>query len=113
MSERLKNKVCIITGGARGIGAATASLFAREGASVTIGDLKDDLGGKLAEHIRQAGGNAIYVHADVTQAADARQLSDRTVEAFGRIDVLFNNAGTAIQGKVDVLSEETGTPHSR
>lgn len=106
MSQRLKDKVCIITGGARGIGAATARLFAREGAAVVIGDLKDDLGERLVEEIQDAGGKAIYVHTDVTKIDDARRLAEAAVAAHGAVHVLLNNAGTAIQGKVDVLSEE-------
>jgi NAD(P)-dependent dehydrogenase (short-subunit alcohol dehydrogenase family) len=106
MSERLKDKVCIITGGARGIGATTARLFAREGASVVIGDIKDDLGKVLAAEIQNSGGRAIFVHTDVTRLSDARNLVDSAVSAHGTVHVLFNNAGTAIQGKVDVLSEE-------
>jgi len=106
MSERLKSKVCIITGAARGIGAATARLFAREGASVVLADIKDELRETLSTEIRAAGGSARYVHTDVTSSADTKTLAICAVTEFGGVDVLFNNAGTAIQGKVDVLSEE-------
>ena len=106
MGTRLKGKVCVITGGARGIGSASARLFAKEGAAVVIADLKDELGERLAAEIRAHGGRAAYVHANVTVLADAKNLCERAAAEFGAIHVLFNNAGTAIQGKVDVLSEE-------
>jgi dihydroanticapsin dehydrogenase len=106
MGDRLKDKVCIITGSARGIGATTARIFAREGAALVLADVKDELGKKVVAEIQAAGGRALYVHTDVTKLADAKNLADVTVTAFGPIHVLFNNVGTAIGGKVDVLSEE-------
>lgn len=106
MADRLTGKVCIITGAARGIGATTARLFAWKGAAVVLADIKDKLGEKVADGIRSEGGQACYVHTDVTRAADAKNLAEAAVVAFGTVHVLFNNAGTAIAGKVDELSEE-------
>lgn len=103
---RLQNKACIITGAARGIGATTARIFSREGASVVVVDLRDELGGKLVEEIKRGGGRALYCHCDVTNSAEVREMVDAAVAEFGKVDVLFNNAGTAIKGTVDVLSEE-------
>ena len=68
--RRLEAKVCLITGAERGIGAAAAQLFAREGASVAILDVKDELGEKVAAAIEKAGGQALYRHCDVTQSAE-------------------------------------------
>jgi NAD(P)-dependent dehydrogenase (short-subunit alcohol dehydrogenase family) len=103
---RLAGKVCVITGGARGIGAASARLFAREGAKVAIVDMKDDLGEAVAAGIVDAGGEAIYRHCDVTSAKDVSAMVDAVVAAFGTINVLFNNAGISGSGTVEDISEE-------
>jgi NAD(P)-dependent dehydrogenase (short-subunit alcohol dehydrogenase family) len=103
---RLAGKVCLITGGARGIGATSARLFAEEGAQVAIADLKDDLGTKVAAAIIRRGGQAMYFHCDVTSSTDVAAMVRAVLARFGRIDVLFNNAGTAIVGDVVALSEE-------
>ena len=87
---RLDNKVAIITGGARGMGAATARLFAAEGAKVMIADLLEDDGGKLAGEL---GNAARFLKHDVTDEASWQRLIDATESAFGAIDVLVNNAG--------------------
>ena len=71
-----------------------------------IADLRDEAGHKVIEDIQKTGGSAVYVHTDVTQIADAEALVDFTVSSFGSVHVLFNNAGTAIVGKVDVLAED-------
>jgi NAD(P)-dependent dehydrogenase (short-subunit alcohol dehydrogenase family) len=102
---RLQGKVCLITGGARGIGAATARLFAREAASVAIADVKDELGKNLAAEINASYAPAIYLHCDVTRIDDVRAMVDAVVREFRTIHVLFNNAGTAIEGTVEKLSE--------
>ena len=98
---RLEGKVALISGGARGQGAAEARLFAQEGAAVVIGDILDEEGMRLEAEIRELGGNATYVHLDVT---DADQWADAVTEAvnrYGKLDILVNNAGiggTAIGG---------------
>ncbi|MGH8561551.1 MAG: SDR family NAD(P)-dependent oxidoreductase, partial [Nevskiales bacterium] len=90
---RLKDKVAIVTGGARGMGAATVRLFAQEGAKVVIADLLDTDGEKLAQELK---GSAIFVHHDVSDEASWRSVIDKTVTAFGAIDVLVNNAGVLL-----------------
>ncbi|MCC6174680.1 MAG: SDR family oxidoreductase [Chloroflexi bacterium] len=90
---RLTDKVACITGAGSGIGRATAELFAQEGAKVAVVDLSQDTGEQVVEAIREAGGEAFFQRADVSDAADVRRALDGTVERFGRIDVLYNNAG--------------------
>ena len=89
---RLKGKVAIVTGGAAGIGRATAALFTREGARVTIGDIDRPRGEATAAEITAAGGDCLFVHCDVAQAADTENLIRTTVAARGRLDILINNA---------------------
>lgn len=91
--DRLKNRVAIITGGARGLGAATARLFVQEGARVVVADILDDEGNKLAQELGTA---AVFVHHDVTEEANWRVLIARTSETFGDADVLVNNAGVVM-----------------
>ena len=90
---RLKDKVALITGGTSGIGEATALLFAAEGARVAITGRNDARGAAVVERIQRDGGNAIFIRADVSVAQDCRHAVDETVRAFGRVDILFNNAG--------------------
>jgi 3-oxoacyl-[acyl-carrier protein] reductase len=93
MAMRLEGKVALITGAGSGIGRATAELFAKEGAKVAVVDLSDEAGEQTVEAIREAGGDSIFIRADVSDAADVEQMIGRTVEKWGRIDVLYNNAG--------------------
>jgi NAD(P)-dependent dehydrogenase (short-subunit alcohol dehydrogenase family) len=90
---RVEGKVAIVTGGGLGIGRAACLLLAREGAKVAVTDLLDDEGRALAEEIGEAGGTARFWHLDVTDEEQARKVFDEVAEAFGRIDVLVNNAG--------------------
>ncbi len=90
---RLAEKVALITGAGSGIGRESALLFAREGARVVVVDVNDTAGDAAAAEIRQAGGEAIYVHADVSKSAEAEQMVRAAETSFGRLDVLFNNAG--------------------
>lgn len=103
---RLQGKRCIISGASRGIGAASARLFAREGASVVLFDLKDDLGAQVVADIVNAGGEALYQNCDVTSLAKVSAAVEAAVQFLGGIDVLFNNAGTCLEGGVEKLSEE-------
>ena len=103
---RLKGKVAIITGAGSGIGEATALTFAKEGARVIVVDVVDSLGNDTAEQIRAAGGDAIYVHADVTSSDEIQSMVNTTISNFGKLDVLFNNAGIAMRLAVDDLPEE-------
>lgn len=103
---RLKGKVALITGGARGQGAAEAKLFAKEGAKVVITDILDDEGGKIEAEITELGGECIYMHQDVSNSKDWEIVVTETVEHFGKIDILLNNAGIAVWGTNDDTSEE-------
>jgi NAD(P)-dependent dehydrogenase (short-subunit alcohol dehydrogenase family) len=103
---RLTDKVALITGGTSGIGEATALLFAREGASVAITG-RDELRGRtVCEKIQQEGGKAIFVAGDVRQANDCHRAVDETLRAFGKIDILFNNAGVFYPHTTLECSEE-------
>lgn len=90
---KLQGKVAIITGAASGIGAATARLFAYEGASVLLADIDDDRGTRLAAAINETHGTAAYVHANVAVEADVKTMIDEAVARYGRLDSIFNNAG--------------------
>ena len=94
--SRLAGKVAVITGGATGIGRATALLFAAQGAKVSVFDIQEAEGEKTAQMIRDAGGEAVFIKADVTKAAEIDNAFDAAVSAFGPYDVLFNHAGTII-----------------
>jgi NAD(P)-dependent dehydrogenase (short-subunit alcohol dehydrogenase family) len=91
--ETLKNKVAMITGGASGIGQATARLFAEHGATVAIVDVNQASGNAVVQDIIRQGGKALLICADVTQAADCQRAVQTTVQQFGGLDILFNNAG--------------------
>ena len=90
---RLQDKVALITGSASGMGQAAAKLFAREGASIIVTDIAADAGEQTARNIREAGGKAIFVRANVANEDDVQHLVRESIDAFGRIDVLYNNAG--------------------
>lgn len=115
MGRRFENKVAVITGGARGIGRATALLMAEEGAKVVVADLGGMVSGGgrdasvaegLANLIRAAGGEAIAITADVAAFEGAGLVVNAAIEAFGRLDILVNSAGILRHGKVDEASEE-------
>jgi NAD(P)-dependent dehydrogenase (short-subunit alcohol dehydrogenase family) len=90
---RLKDRVALITGGTSGIGEATALLFSKERAKIAITGRSHERGAAVVQQIKQWGGDAIFIRADVSLAADCRRAVDETVRAFGRLDILFNNAG--------------------
>ena len=92
---RLTRKVVIVTGAGSGIGHATALLFGREGAHVVAVDRDQESTAQATEGIRAAGGRAIGIPADVGSEKDARTVIERTIAEYGRIDVLFNNAGVS------------------
>src|SRR5215472_11298219 len=94
-TARLAGKVALITGAGRGIGAATARLFAREGANVVLAARSQEEVSRLMDEIRAGGGEALAVKADVSNAASVQSLVQRVVEAYGRLDVAVNNAGIA------------------
>ncbi|HEY7867989.1 MAG TPA: SDR family NAD(P)-dependent oxidoreductase, partial [Methylomirabilota bacterium] len=93
---KLDGKVALISGGARGQGAAEAETFVREGAKVVFGDVRDDEGRKVEATIRAGGGDAVYVHLDVTSEADWQHAVQTAVERYGRLDILINNAAITI-----------------
>lgn len=103
--KRLEGKTAIITGGAGGIGSAAARLFAREGAAVTIVDLDESAGGESVRQISASGGRAIFERGDVTRETDCRRVVERTVEQFGAIHILFNNAGIIRRASILETSE--------
>ena len=93
MPARMTGKVVVITGGAAGIGRASAIAFAREGASVVIGDIDGAGADETVSRIREGGGNATSVRTDVTKSADVRRMVQSAVEQHGGLDYAFNNAG--------------------
>lgn len=106
MAQRLAGKIALISGGASGLGAAQATLFAREGAKVMIGDLQEDLGAKVVDAIAQEGGETRFVRLDVTDRASWDAAVAATVAAFGGLTTLVNNAGIFHPGGVETETQE-------
>ena len=104
--DRLKGKTAIITGAAAGIGEATARLFAEEGAELTICDVAMESLEKVAEEINAAGGNALAVKCNVASDADVEAMVNATMEKFGKIDILINNAGITRDALTPRMKEE-------
>lgn len=102
----LNDKVAIVTGAARGIGLACAQRLAEDGASVALADVSESAGEEAAAGLREAGHQAIFVHCDVTERLDVRNLVTATVEAFGAVDVLVNNAGIVHTADFLEITEE-------
>ncbi len=90
---RLENKVALITGAGSGIGRETALLFSQEGAKVVVVDVNDTAGDETVAMVKKSGGSAAYVHADVSKAAEAQNMIAFAEKTFGKLTVLFNNAG--------------------
>jgi NAD(P)-dependent dehydrogenase (short-subunit alcohol dehydrogenase family) len=103
---RLQDKVALITGAGSGIGRETALLFAREGASIVVADVNDQAGEAVVAELQAAGGRAVYVHADVAKAADAEGMVRAAEESFGKLDVLFNNAGISHADDDDAINTD-------
>lgn len=103
---QLSGKVALITGAASGIGRATALLFAREGAAIALADVNADSGQQVANEISAKSGRAFFEPVDVTRAADCQRLVGRTIREFGKIDILFNNAGIIRRATILDLSED-------
>ena len=103
---RLEGKVALISGGARGQGAAEAKLFAREGAKVVFGDILDVEGAKVEAEINETGGDAKYVHLDVTNESEWDAAVTEAVGSYGKLDILVNNAGIALRKVLDETTVE-------
>jgi NAD(P)-dependent dehydrogenase (short-subunit alcohol dehydrogenase family) len=103
---RLKNKAALITGGTSGIGEAVALLFAREGANIAITGRNEARGHAVTARILEGGGKAIFLRTDVRKAAECQRAVDETVRSFGRLDILFNNAGVFFPQTALECSEE-------
>jgi NAD(P)-dependent dehydrogenase (short-subunit alcohol dehydrogenase family) len=103
---RLARKVALITGAGAGIGRATALLFAEEGAKVVVQDVKATAAEETVQLIMKAGGEAVAIGGDVTSRADAEAMVKKAVETYGRLDILFNNAGIWRGGTILDISEE-------
>lgn len=104
---RLENKVAIITGSGSGMGAASAKIFAREGAKVVVADLNEEAANKVVAEIKADGGEAVGVKVDVTDNAQLDHMIDVCIEKYGKIDILFNNAGMPLAMPVEDVTEET------
>jgi NAD(P)-dependent dehydrogenase (short-subunit alcohol dehydrogenase family) len=107
----LQNKVALVTGGTSGIGRATAIAYAQQQAKVVVVGRRMDEGEETVRLIQEAGGEAIFVPADVTKEADVKAMVDKAVSVFGRLDIAFNNAGTV--GENPSLIEQTEAEYDR
>ncbi len=102
---KLKGKIALITGAGAGIGKATAILFAQEGAKICCNSLSDS-GSKISKKIKDMGGSAIFIQGDVSNEKEAKSIVENTIDTYGKIDILFNNAGIVLPGSVDTISTE-------
>ncbi len=107
MPGRLEGKVALITGATSGIGKATAILFAAEGTRLVVTGRRAELGKVLAAQLDFASGRGLYVEADHTRLADCERVVDAALKEFGRIDILFNNAGIVTSGTAETTDEQT------
>ena len=105
-AKQFQGKVVLITGGTSGIGEATAIQFANQGAKVIITGRRADRGESVASNIQASGGEAMYIHADHVKIADCQRVVRRVIEKYGRIEILFNNAGIVLSGNAEGTSEE-------
>src|SRR6202162_3084685 len=110
MRNSMNIQVVLVTGGLTGIGRATALAFAKEGAQVVVSGRRDEEGQKLVTEIRNNGAEAEFIHADVRREEDVRNLIDKTVERFGRLDVAVNTAGT--EGVPGPITEQTADSYA-
>jgi len=109
MTDRLKGKVAIVTGGSVGIGQATSEVFAEEGAKVVVANPNAAAGEECARQIRVRGGEALFVQTDISKEEDCRNVCDRAVEAFGQLNILVNNGARFIFRGLEATVEEWQT----
>ncbi len=105
--KRLQDRVAVVTGGASGIGKATAYRLAEEGAKVLVTDIQDEEGALVVKHLTELGHDATYVHHDVSVEADWERVVEVALETYGGLDILFNNAGIGDLGNIEETSLET------
>ncbi|MQF80469.1 glucose 1-dehydrogenase [SAR202 cluster bacterium AD-493-K16_JPT_193m] len=103
---RVAGKVALVTGGARGLGEAQSKLLAKEGAKVAIGDVLPEDGNRVANDINASGGDAFFIHLDVTSEGEWQKAIDETVSRFGKLDILVNNAGVGGRGGLEDMTVE-------
>jgi 3(or 17)beta-hydroxysteroid dehydrogenase len=104
--DRVKGKVAIVTGAARGLGKAQAVLLAKEGAKVVATDINETLGKRLPEEVKREGGEAIFIKHDVSNEQDWREVIEKTLSEYGKLDILVNNAGVLLHHTIEDLSLE-------
>ena len=103
---KLSGKVTIITGAGSGLGRAGAELFAREGSSVVVADVNDESGIRVVKGIKDAGGEAYYVHADVSKVAEVKNMIEEGVKHYGKLNIFWHNAGVPGPSNIESASEE-------
>ncbi|KAL0338675.1 UNVERIFIED_CONTAM: Secoisolariciresinol dehydrogenase [Sesamum angustifolium] len=104
LTRRLEGKVALVTGGASGIGECTAKLFSKHGAKVAIADIQDELAHSVVDTIGHS--NSTYIHCDVTNEDHVKNAVDKTVSTYGKLDIMFNNAGIADRPKPRIIDNE-------
>lgn len=105
MESKMTGKVAIVTGGSSGIGRASAIAFGKAGANVVVAARREAEGEETVKLIRESGGEGLFVKVDVTKAADVEAMVNKTIEAYGRLDYAFNNAGSGNAGAIVDLTE--------
>ena len=103
--DRLEGKVALISGGTGGQGSTEVKLFCQEGAKVVFGDIDDEKGKKLEAEVRKSGGEATYVHLDVTSESDWQKAVSKTIKLYGKLNILINNAGILITKRLEETTE--------
>ncbi|MBA12690.1 MAG: cyclopentanol dehydrogenase [Chloroflexi bacterium] len=105
VKDRLEGKIALISGGTGGQGSTEVKLFCQEGAKVVFGDIDDEKGKKLESEVRKFGGEATYVHLDVTSESDWQKAVSKTIELYGKLNILINNAGILITKRLEETTE--------
>ena len=103
--KKLQSKIAVVTGGASGIGFATTLAFLEEGARVAIADISEESGRKAIRNLKKLGFDAFFIKTDVSKESEVKNMISKVVKKFGRLDILFNNAGIFVHGTVDKLTE--------